>query len=462
MFEFECPACNHQSRVNKSMAGKEFTCSQCNALLELPTLAEMGYQDSGAYGEDNSSNQTIAVNPDSIQDDPNDRHDNQTIAVSQDQLQSGPNPTIAIGSPIDEDHKRTIAISKDQLGSDKTIQIGGAVGSPVGRSRSSLDNIGEDTIEVKPGSQGQAAFCASHPGRSARKICGRCGNFMCMDCSGNGRRQTCPECRDRSSGHSRSFPFNKETWTAGSVIDWSWQTFQRDWVLICVGALLVGGIGQIIGMFGQGLIGGLSTTGNEAVMSIVLVCFMAFAQIFQGVLQMGIYKMCFEVARGAKPELGMIFSQFSKFMTYTATILISGFVGIIAVGVVGGLIGVICVAAAEVSQDVAAVVGLGLGTIATIVLGVYLLVPMMFLPIELTYNDDAGPVEALQNTFTIVSEQHWSFFGTMMLFFLIGSSGFLLCCVGLLFTAPLMQFMFVVLFMALRNGSGLPPVTRRD
>lgn len=462
MFEFECPACNHRSRVDKSLAGKEFTCPQCSALLELPTLAEMGYEESGGFGVDNSSNRTIAVNPDDIQEDPSDRSDNRTIAVSKEDLQGSSNQTIAIGTPIDDDAKRTIAISKDQLESDQTIQIGGSVGTPVGQRGSTFDNIGEDTISVKPSSQGQAAFCASHPGRSARKICARCGNFMCMDCSKNGRRQICPECRDRSAGHAHSFPFNKENWTAGSLIDWSWKTFQRDWVMICVASFLLGLAGQFVGGFGQGFMGALAQSNNEIAVVLGGFVFFGLFVILQGVMQMGVYKMCFEVARGAKADLGLVFSQFGKFASFTLLMIISGIVAIIAVGVVGGLIGVICVAAAEVSGDAAALVGLTLGTIAFTFLGVYLFIPMMFMTIEMTYNDDAGAVECLQNSFTIVSGQNWSVFGTVFLFSLIGASGYLLCCVGALFTLPLTQFMIVVLYMALRNGSGLPPVSRRD
>src|ERR1700719_2271429 len=48
------------------------------------------------------------------------------------------------------------------------------------------------------------ALCALHSGRTAARICGRCGAFMCQGCSANGRERRCPRCRPAVSASVRA------------------------------------------------------------------------------------------------------------------------------------------------------------------------------------------------------------------------------------------------------------------
>ena len=44
MIEFECPGCNALTKVEDHLAGTEYECRQCQALLEIPTLEEFADQ----------------------------------------------------------------------------------------------------------------------------------------------------------------------------------------------------------------------------------------------------------------------------------------------------------------------------------------------------------------------------------------------------------------------------------
>jgi hypothetical protein len=437
VIDFECPACNAQAQVSKQLAGHEFSCNGCGALLEIPSLEELGL-DSGGFVEDNSQQSTIQVDPN--------------------QAGNSSNETIAIGSPIDQLDNETIAISREQAAAGETIQVGGNVSSP--------DGDGE-TISISPAQPGKDAFCGIHPERSARKICGRCGNFMCVVCSKDGRRSACPDCRNRGQGAARTFPFNKQNWTIGSVVDWSWNTFQKEWGMLVVGSVIVTVIGQVISQVlsvGAQVVGALAGPGNEFVVVAMVGGATLVSTLIQQILQLGIYKMMLDVARGGKAELGVMFSQLHKSLRLILQWVVGMIICFVPILVAGGLIGGICFGIAQaISPEAGVIVAVVTLIPLYFVAMAYLFMPIMvFMPIELAYNGDVGPVECAQNCFQMVSGQSWHVLGSIIVFGLIAMVGFFACCVGALFTIPLSQFMIVALYMALRNGSGLPPVRNQS
>ena len=77
------------------------------------------------------------------------------------------------------------------------------------------------------------------------------------------------------------------------------------------------------------------------------------------------------------------------------------------------------------------------------VLPVFFVYPLFLLGYPILLFENASAVDALSKTFTIAKENYGVFLGAAILGILISISGLLLCCIGIIFTAP---FITVVMY----------------
>ena len=91
----------------------------------------------------------------------------------------------------------------------------------------------------------------------------------------------------------------------------------------------------------------------------------------------------------------------------------------------------------------------------------FFLLPLYVAPIELTHDDDVGAIESIQNSFRIFSGFRLPAFLVALFCMFFAFFGMIACCLPALVTVPMAHMIFCSLYLALRNGSGLPPARRR-
>ncbi len=88
---------------------------------------------------------------------------------------------------------------------------------------------------------------------------------------------------------------------------------------------------------------------------------------------------------------------------------------------------------------------------------IYVILGLLFAQVELAFNDDAGPIDAIIYSWRIARGKRLSIFGVAVISTFIFLGSLMLCGIGVLFGAPLATLLFGALYLALRNGADVPP-----
>jgi hypothetical protein len=87
---------------------------------------------------------------------------------------------------------------------------------------------------------------------------------------------------------------------------------------------------------------------------------------------------------------------------------------------------------------------------------IYAILGIVFAQVELAFNDDAGPIEAIIHSWRIARGKRWSILGVSFIAGLIMSGSLMLCGIGVLFGAPFATLLIGALYLALRQGADVP------
>ncbi|NOK32890.1 hypothetical protein [Corallococcus exercitus] len=307
------------------------------------------------------------------------------------------------------------------------------------------------------------ASCALHPGREATGTCARCGNFTCDACSLNGTSPRCPTCRERAGA---PFPLDRETWTFSKLWDVCWVVFQREWGMLSLAVLIYLGAAfgaQLLINVATGIGAALDSGAVAVVLSLVA---LVAQQLVQGLVQLGLLRVCFDVLHGGRVDVARLFSQMHKAVPYVLTMLLVyaivlvpliilgglGFLAVMGTGLLSGIHLGADPSARQVFDALAPILGvltLG-GLVATVPLA-YLLLPLYLVQPELAYDDVApSPVEVLRRSWAAARGQRLSIMGVALMAGLIIMAGFLVCCVGVIPGMALAQLLIAGMFLALR------------
>ncbi len=84
------------------------------------------------------------------------------------------------------------------------------------------------------------------------------------------------------------------------------------------------------------------------------------------------------------------------------------------------------------------IIAVYIGLIFCIVPGIYVAGAFAFAPI-VAAKEGLGPVQAMQRSYEMLKPHAWAYFGFMFVAAIIGGLGVIACCVGVLFTLPIMH-----------------------
>lgn len=323
-----------------------------------------------------------------------------------------------------------------------------------------------------PQSVGFGAKCAIHPDRVATRTCTRCGNFTCEECNVGGSEQLCPSCRTLVGGET--FPFTRSSFSFDGIWNFTFERWKSEWVMLSVCVLILLGVGMAVGIFNsvfQGIAKAVvGERGGTAGIVIITVAATLMSQVIQtvaqGVFQMGLYRIYFDVLNGRKADVSRLMTQMPKLGRFVVQALTILLVTVVPLLLYVGLLAIVAAAASGVSlsnpehaikhlQPVALII-IAVGFLALIPVFIYVGLPLQFASMELVYGD-TQPMESIRRAFQIADGYRISIFGFGFVAGLVAFVGVFACCVGILPAVALGQLLLTGLYLALRNGSGLPP-----
>ncbi len=216
----------------------------------------------------------------------------------------------------------------------------------------------------------------------------------------------------------------------------------------------------IVAAFQQG--SGEPSATFSTVSVIVQVLTYAIQLVLSAVFSLGLWAMAVRGLYGRPMSVGVLFSQLSKIWKYIlqslagmlgALLLILPPVVIVFLMFVGPVD--LDTPMSEIVDDAGRPFAIAIGVLLPVY--VYVLTGFAFWRLELAFNDDAGPIEAIVFSWRIARGRRWRIIGVWLIAALIALGSATLCGIGLLFGAPLASLLFGALYLALREGADVPP-----
>lgn len=326
------------------------------------------------------------------------------------------------------------------------------------------------------------AVCATHPLVPASATCPRCGNFMCAECSTRGGESQCPACRALSA--ESPFPFTRADFSFDRLWGFVLERWQREWVMLSVAVLVMFGATLAVGLVTniiQAVLmaaqGAAKSAGSEENLGALFFAIgvsqfigIVLRLVVDGVFQLGMVRIVLDVLNGRRVDLGRLVSQVSKMPRYVAQLLlvsVAVMIPVVAVYGVAFLIGAksggVEVSSLTSLQDavesgdifMSMWLPFSVATLLLLPLLIYFTLPLVFMNAELVYGD-ASPLEVIRRCYVIADGFRLPIFGYGLIAGLVAIVGVLACCLGILPAIGLAQLLMTGLFLAVRNGTGLP------
>ena len=264
-----------------------------------------------------------------------------------------------------------------------------------------------------------------------------------------------------------AFPLNRSDYSLADLLSRASEAWSRDlgaWVLAVVLYILIGvGIPMMLGFF-TGVFSGLQ--GSSTSWSGVRLAVEGVSQIVQLVLgaifALGFWAMALRGLHGEPARVGALFSQLSKIWKYILQSLALGLGLVLIIAPILLIIFLAFVGPVDRSTPMSEIMEsagmpLAITTLVAAPVYIYVILGLLFAQVELAFNDDAGPIDAIIYSWRIARGKRWSIFGVAVISTSILLGSLMLCGIGVLFGAPLATLLFGALYLALRNGADVPP-----
>ena len=269
-----------------------------------------------------------------------------------------------------------------------------------------------------------------------------------------------------------AFPLSRDSFTVTQLMSRASDAWGRDlanWVLAILLYMILGfGIPAVFG-FVWSIYG--SFQGSSSTFGAVDILVQATMQILQLVLSaiftLGLWAMALRGLHGERATVGVLFSQLSKVWKYVAQsiVVVLGVLVIVAPIVILVFLAFVgpvdrSTPMEEITRKAAGPFGIAM--LVALPVYAYIGAGLAFIHVELAFNDDAGPIEAIRNSWRIARGKRLVIIGVGLLSGLIYLGSLMLCGIGVLFGGPLAMLAFAALYLALRNGADVPLANSRS
>ncbi|MGB5680368.1 MAG: hypothetical protein WBM47_00855 [Polyangiales bacterium] len=264
-----------------------------------------------------------------------------------------------------------------------------------------------------------------------------------------------------------AFPLTRSDYSLADLLSRASEAWSRDlgtWVLAVVLYILIGvGVPMMLGLF-TGFFSGFQ--GSSSHWSGVRLAVEGVSQIVQLVLSaiftLGFWAMALRGLHGEPARVGSLFSQLSKIWKYILQSLALGLGLVLIIAPILLIIFLAFVGPVDRSTPMSEIMEsagmpLAITTLVAAPVYIYLILGLLFAQVELAFNDDAGPIDAIIYSWRIARGKRLSIFGVAVISTFIFLGSLMLCGIGVLFGAPLATLLFGALYLALRNGADVPP-----
>lgn len=301
---------------------------------------------------------------------------------------------------------------------------------------------------------------------------------MCDRCSVSGTQPQCEKCRALQG--DAAFPYSRTDFDTSRLWSFAFDAFKREWVMLSVGVLLlfvgifaVSFVVQIFTSIGTAVVGARNTVAVIAVTVTTSLLGQVLQAAVLGVLLMGLIRMAFDVLKGGKADLSRMFTQVPKLGAYLVQWLVVQLMVTLPFFLYMAIVLVVAVkSGGHALPDLDAsprVLIRELGelwlSVAPVLIVAWLLalvplawvgLPTLLVVPELVLANVSG-VEAVRRAFRLASGFRLSLVGNAFLMAIAIVVGVFACCFGMLPALALAQLVLSSVYLALRNGSGLPP-----
>ena len=323
------------------------------------------------------------------------------------------------------------------------------------------------------------AQCAIHVGVTAPYVCERCGNFMCLSCT-DGTTGLCPTCRSLQG--AAGFPFDASM-SLNDLWNHVWKLFQADWLMLTLAGVVflamtaAGGlVSNIITTLISAILGVKVDTANPMANLGLFAGNMVVGQIVntmvnmpvQGVALVGLYRVLMDSLLGRRADLSRMFSQLHLLPKYLVLQLMLFGAVTVPMLVVGGGIGLLAFRMSNMTLERSSITMLSAAAVLLVFAAVVVIIavslvaiPVVLFTVPELMVGDCTPVEAVKRAWALGDGQRLRIIGYSLVSGAIVMAGVMACCIGFLPALPLSYLIVLGLFLALRQGSSLPPAVHR-
>lgn len=266
-----------------------------------------------------------------------------------------------------------------------------------------------------------------------------------------------------------AFPIDRHAVTLGGIVSTASDAWRRDlgtWVLATVLSLVIGtGIPGVLDLV-LGVAGAFGTSGEpntptRALFEGLAIGLELLQMLIGGILTMGLWAMAMHGLHGRVTPIAALFSQIRKVLKFVLQqiamwVPLGLVIATLAALVVWASVGTIDFDMPMDEAWVRAGPPLSWFALLSSPVLIYVVLGIWLAPIELTFDDHVGPVEAIFRSWRMARGKRWLILVTLVIAGIIGSASVLLCGVGILFGAPFATLLVAALYLALREGADLP------
>ena len=290
------------------------------------------------------------------------------------------------------------------------------------------------------------ARCALHPERLAERTCVRCGNYMCPECASSNAAGMCLACASREGAGGR-FPYSRDNYTFDGLLNLALSRWKQNWLALALiyGATLLVTYGPPVVLGATA--GVLSTLKGEHADQPLN----ALGQILGVILQFASQLVLFGCSLDVLEQIPLSFGRAMARLKALPHMLLQLLIIYGGIAVCAGLGFAAYSIVSRLATELAGFMAAGAVALAVVPVMIYVSLGIVFMLVELAHNPEANALSALRLSWTLAYRRRWSIAGVLFVSGLISGAGVLLCCVGLLASAPLGMLLYGALFLTLKQ-----------